>query len=90
MHLNVVIFPAPFNPKRPKHSPGFIPKFKFFIATTSSLAELQQIFVKTFLKFLTLTENSSFFFVLFPSTLIDTLYLFLLFSIPFSTISLLD
>ena len=33
MHLNVVVFPAPFNPNNPKHSPGSTQKFKFFIAT---------------------------------------------------------
>ena len=32
MHLNVVVFPAPFNPNNPKHSPGSTQKFKFFIA----------------------------------------------------------
>ncbi len=32
MHLNVVVFPAPFNPKSPKHSPFSKQKIKFFIA----------------------------------------------------------
>ena len=33
MHLNVVDFPAPFNPKSPKHSPLSKQKLKFFIAS---------------------------------------------------------
>ena len=32
MHLNVVVFPAPFNPNNPKHSPGSTQKLIFLIA----------------------------------------------------------
>ena len=54
MHLNVVVLPAPFNPKIPKHSPFFIPKFKFLIAIISLFFDLQQnvslnIFFKLFI-----------------------------------------
>ena len=59
MHLNVVVFPAPFNPNNPKHSPGLIAKFKFFIATISFSCLLQQPLVYIFLKFFTLTANNS-------------------------------
>ena len=60
MHLNVVVFPAPFNPKRPKHSPFSKQKFKFFIAIVP-LFFLQQkniLYIDdkySFCKFLTLT-----------------------------------
>ena len=65
IHLNVVVLPAPFNPKRPKHSPRFIQKFKFLIAITSLFAFLKQPFLYIFLKFFTLTANISLLFILF-------------------------
>ena len=54
MHLNVVVLPAPFNPNKPKHSPGLIAKFKFLIAIISLFFDLQQkvslnIFYKIFI-----------------------------------------
>ena len=58
MHLKVVVFPAPFNPKSPKHSPGSTQKFKLFIAIISCSLEQHPPFLKTFLIFFNLTEYS--------------------------------
>ena len=61
MHLNVDVFPAPFNPNKPKHSPGSTQKFKFFIAIIF-FCFLQQVhlFLNSFLIFFNLTTYSLF------------------------------
>ena len=41
MHLKVVVFPAPFTPNNPKHSPYSIAKFKLFIAVLLLLQQPQ-------------------------------------------------
>ena len=58
IHLKVVVFPAPFKPNRPKHSPFSTQKFKFLIATISSFLEQQPPLVNTFLIFFNLTLYS--------------------------------
>ena len=72
MHLKVVVFPAPFNPSNPKHSPGSTQKFKFFIATIFLLFFLQheQQYPNSFLIFFNLKEYFDILLSLFPS-LID-------------------
>ena len=59
MHLNVDVFPAPFNPNKPKHSPGSTQKFKFLIAIFFSCFKQQPpLLLNSFLKFFNLTVYS--------------------------------
>ena len=69
MHLNVVVLPAPFNPNKPKHSPGLIAKFKFLIAIISLSCLLQHPLANIFLKFWTFTAYKSSFTFLISSKL---------------------
>ena len=50
INLNVVVFPAPFVPKKPKHSPISKLKFKLFISFIL-LFFLQQLNIKFLLKY---------------------------------------
>ena len=72
IHLKVVVFPEPFGPNIPKHSPSSKQKFKFFIAVTSFFLDLQHniIYSYIFLKFCILIAYVSSSFILsFSSSL---------------------
>ena len=60
MHLKVEVFPAPFNPSKPKHSPVSTQKFKFFIAIIFSCFLQQPPLLNSFLIFFNLTTYSLF------------------------------
>ena len=60
MHLKVEVFPAPFNPSKPKHSPVSTQKFKFFIAIIFSGFLQQPPLLNSFLIFFNLTTYSLF------------------------------
>ena len=84
MHLNVVVFPAPFNPNNPKHSPGSTQKFKFFIATILfSLLQQAQFFLNSFLIFFNRKEYLEIFLAVF--SLVITISSSFALSISFKT-----
>ena len=54
-HLNVVVLPAPFTPRKPKHSPYSKQNDKFLTAFVIVFSVLQNtLFLKFFIKFCTI------------------------------------